>query len=187
MAAAAIPRVLGLADRTDSMQRLRSLGQAVGMYAVDHGDRFPGPLWPGQLPEYDPDREGRLVRELADYLGIERPESKVVVESFIPRAVRREMSGRNLAEVRVYVVRIDVEVGGETVRPFGRLTGTRQEPELRGRISGLEAEATWMLAEADQLHPSVAGAPWREFTPRKPLHDGQRAVLFFNGSVELEK
>ncbi|GAB4242175.1 MAG: hypothetical protein OHK005_05810 [Candidatus Methylacidiphilales bacterium] len=183
---AAVPRILGLGDRTDSVQRLRGLGQAMAMYAADHGDRFPGPLWPGQVPEYDPNREGRLVQELADYLGIERPESRMVVESFIPRGIKREMAGRNLAQVRVYVVRIDWEVMGVNVRPFGLLTGTRQEPESRGSLAGLDGSANWMIAEADQKHPNVAGAPWRGFTVREPLHDGNRAVLMLDGSVHME-
>ncbi|MFQ3671194.1 MAG: prepilin-type N-terminal cleavage/methylation domain-containing protein [Verrucomicrobiia bacterium] len=187
LAVAVIPQVLQSADGADSLQRLRGLGQAMELYATDHGDRFPGPLWPGQVPQFDPNREGRLVRELADYLGVERRASPYVVEAFIPRALRREMAGQPWEEVRVYVVRSEVEVGGEVVRPFGQLAGGRAAAGMRGWVAGLSKGSEWMIAETDQQHPTVATAPWRQWTPREPLHEGRRAVLMFDGSVRLEK
>lgn len=186
LVSAALPHVLGLGDRVDSIQRLRGLGKAVELYAADHGDRFPGPLWPGQVPEFDPAREGRLVRELADYLGIERKPAPYLVESFIPRATRRAMGTQNLREIRVYVVRPEVEVDGKPLRPFGLLTGPRAEPLSRGELARMPQGLEWMVAEADQKHPVVSGAPWRSFTPAEPLHHGKRAVLMFDGSVRME-
>jgi hypothetical protein len=44
-----------------------------------------------------------------------------------------------------------------------------------------------MMSETDQQHPSVSGAPWKANTPPKPVHDGFRASVNFDGSASLEK
>jgi prepilin-type N-terminal cleavage/methylation domain-containing protein len=186
LSVAVLPGILASADRPDSMQKLRGLHQAMTGYAIDNGNRFPGPLWPGQVPQFDPNREGRLVRELADYLGIERTTSPYVVESFIPRAYRRAMSNTPMQDVRVYVMRTAVTQGSATLRPFGSLTGTVEAPLNWNAIHHIDPGEDWMMAEADQQHPAVSSAPWANATPPQPVHRGKRAVLSFNGAVSLE-
>jgi hypothetical protein len=56
---------------------------------ADNDGKLPGPLWPGQLAQLDPARSGRLVRELATYLGIPAPAAPKVEPLFVPPAYRK--------------------------------------------------------------------------------------------------
>lgn len=191
LAVLAVGAVSGLrsqADRADALTRLRTLGQAIHRHVGDHDGALPGPLWPGQVLEYDPQRDGRLVRELADYLGIERRETSYVVESMIPRAVRRNPPAGALRDLRVYVMNAELTVDDETHRPFGSLTVTPPvSPMKLAALPSLPPEERWMVSEADQLHPAVAGASWKAHTAPAPVHGTVRAALRFDGSAGWEK
>ena len=55
-------------DRAKAISNMRQIGSGIGLYAAEKDSLLPGPLWPGQLAEFDPARAGRLVRELAAVL-----------------------------------------------------------------------------------------------------------------------
>lgn len=181
-------RALATADRMDATTRLKSLGQAVFHHAAEHEQRLPGPLWPGQVLLYDAQREGRLVRELADYLDIETRATPYVVDRMFPRAYRRAMPPGSPGDARVYVMNSGLIVDGQVRAPFGSLTTAPVvEPMRLGQLPNLPSGERWMISEADQSHPDVAGAPWKTHTPPQPLHEGHRISVGFDGSVSLDR
>lgn len=188
LAALVVPMALRsqrAAERADSSARLRTMSQAILLYATDHQQTLPGPLWPGQVMLYDPAREGRLVRDLADYLLVERRDTPYLAAQMIPQAYRRAMRGSKMDDARIYVMNsgIDIEGGGK-LEPFGVLTGPDVLPPLTlQRVQGLPAADDWMIAEADQQHPAVASAVWKANSPALPVHGNARAQARFDGSV----
>jgi len=181
-------RALKEADKADSVARLRTLGSAIHLYAAEHDQVLPGPLWPGQVMLYDVARDGRLVRDLAEYLNIENKTQPYLVERMIPRAYRKAMRGTKMEDARVYLMNTGVVIDGQTRQPFGSLTSSPVLPSMKlSALRSLPAQENWMACEADQLHPYVATAPWKANTPARPVHDGRRALVRFDGSVDLEK
>lgn len=181
-------RALATADRMDATARLKSLGEAVFHYAAENDQRLPGPLWPGQVLLYDAQREGRLVRELADYLDIETRATPYVVDRLFPRAYRRAMPPGSPGDARVYVMNSGLNVDGQVRAPFGSLTTTPVVAPMRlGQLPSLPSGERWMISEADQSHPDVAGAPWKAHTPSRPLHEGRRISVGFDGAVSLDR
>ena len=189
LAALAFPawkRAVSNSDRADSIAALRTMSQAILLHAADHGQKLPGPLWPGQVMLYDPAREGRLVRELADHLGIERRNEIHLADRLIPRAFRRTIPASKLPDTRVYVMNSSIQTPSATMQPFGSLTGSAPTPPLRLiQLGNLPANENWMLSETDQLHPDVSGAPWKANTPAIPLHGKFRARAGWDGSAVL--
>lgn len=180
-------RVLSRADQVDSLACLRNMGQAMLLYGGDHEQRLPGPLWPGQMLLYDADREGRLVREVAPYLEVEPRDTPYLVTGLIPRAYRRVVPAEKLPSTRVYVMNTTIEIQGEGRAPFGDLRTDPPIPTMRqSQLRNLSAEDRWMMSEADQKHPDVSTAPWRNNTPREPVHRGRRAVMDFDGAIHLD-
>lgn len=180
-------RAVSGADQADSLLRLRNLGQAMFLYAGDHEQRLPGPLWPGQMMLYDANREGRLVRELASYLEVEERETPYLVADLVPRAYRRMILANKLPSTRIYVMNTVVEIQGEERAPFGDL---RTDPPIltmrQSELRNLTVGDRWMMSEADQKHPEVATAPWKNNTPSQPVHQGRRAVMDFDGAIRLQ-
>lgn len=181
-------RIILTGNMADSAARLRTVGQAILLYTSEHDQRLPGPLWPGQVMLYDPKREGRIVRDLADYLGIAQWPEPYLVERMIPRGYRNAVPGVPLRDVRIYVVNPGVAVSGKISAPFGSLTESPPvEPMTLGALQGIPASDRWMIAETDQQHPYIATAPWRASTPIAPLHQNRRATMRFDGSLEFAK
>src|SRR5436190_23452917 len=58
------------------VNNLKQLGTAIRMYADDHDDRLPGPVWQGLYATYYDDRQ-RMPFYLAHYLGLPAPSSTV--------------------------------------------------------------------------------------------------------------
>lgn len=169
----------GSGDRAKAMANMRAIGAAIPMYAADHDGGLPGPLWPGQVPELDPARAGRLVRELAPYLGIEVPTQPEVIDLFVPPAYRKAKAAAPLAASRTFVVNMAIDNGSSIVNPWGSLAAGDGSSPSRMAMVPLNA---WGFSDADRQHPRVSGAPWSANTPEGPVH-GKRLAWFFNGSV----
>lgn len=174
------------ADQVDGLNKVRVIGQAMAQFAGDHDGTLPGPLWPGQLLEYDPNREGRLVRDLAPYLGFPESDTIYVARSFASRAFLRKMPATQLAQSRPYVANLEpTNAAGEVIRPFGGLVAPNLAAPLKLAALPAEVRSQWALSDADQLHRNVRAAAWKANTPVEPIYETQRAVLFYDGHVEL--
>lgn len=166
-------------DRAKAISNMRQIGSAIGLYAADKDSLLPGKLWPGQVAEFDPARAGRLVRELAPYLGLETPAKPVVIDLFVPPAYRRMTPTASLPTSRTFVMNMAVASGHATINPWGSLAANDGSVPLR--LGSIPANA-WGFSDADRQHPRVAGASWAANTPAQPIHK-KRLAWFFNGSV----
>ena len=166
-------------DRAKAISNMRQIGSAIGLYAADKDSLLPGKLWPGQVAEFDPARAGRLVRELAPYLGLETPAKPVFIDLFVPPAYRRMTPTASLPTSRTFVMNMAVASGNATINPWGSLAANDGSVPLR--LGSIPANA-WGFSDADRQHPRVAGASWAANTPAQPIHK-KRLAWFFNGSV----
>lgn len=167
-------------DRSKALSNMRQIGTGITLFAADNDGKLPGPLWPGQMAQFDPGRSGRLVRELAPYLGIPTPAAPKVESLFVPPAYRKAVSTTFLDSARTYVVNMSIRDGDQTLVPWGNLAAPPATSPLK--LSSIPAQA-WGFSDADALHPRVTGASWAANTPPKPVHKPQRLAWFFNGSV----
>jgi prepilin-type N-terminal cleavage/methylation domain-containing protein len=166
-------------DRAKAISNMRQIGSAITGYSADKDSQLPGPLWPGQLAEFDPARAGRLVRELAPYLGFETPAKPTVIDIFMPPAYRRITPASSLSTARTFVMNMAVSSGNSTINPWGSLVNPSDTGPLR--LGNIPSTA-WGFSEADRQHPRVVGASWAANTPAEPIHK-KRLAWFFNGSV----
>lgn len=167
-------------DRTKAISNMRQIGTGITLFAADNDGKLPGPLWPGQLAQFDPTRSGRLVRELAPYLSIPTPATPKVEALFVPPAYRKAVSASFLDSARTYVLNMSVRDGDQILIPWGNLASPPATQPLK--LAAIPSQA-WGFSDADALHPRVAGASWAGNTPPKPIHTPQRLAWFFNGSV----
>ena len=166
-------------DRSKAISNMRVIGTGIRHYAAEKDGVLPGPLWPGQVAEFDPNRAGRLVRELAPYLDIETPAAPKIIDLFVPPSYRKETKPAALGTARIYVMNMAISEGNTTLNPWGSLAANDgSRPARMATIPG----GAWAFSDADQLHPKVIGASWATNTPAKPIH-GKRLAWFFNGSV----
>lgn len=173
-------RVREQADRTVALQNMRTIGTSIFSYAADHDARLPGPLWPGQMPMFDPSRAGRLVKEVAAYLPVPVPTQPGLERLFIPPAFRKVMSATELKDARTFVLNMKVPTDSGDLNPWGSLVAG-QDPSA-ARLANLPRN-TWGFSDADQQHPRVLGASWAGNTPKEPIHEPRRLAWFFDGRV----
>jgi len=185
LAAFLTPVVTTARQRAEGTQRLaglRDIGSMIHLHTVDSQGRLPGPLWPGQVPVYDPQRAGRLAGELAPYLGLDPADGVTTVPLLLPQALdRNRPPGVADVDFRTFVMNLFVRDGDEDwLQPWG---DARVElPPLNIATLATRAPAIWGFSEADQSHPRVAGSPWGANTIATPLPKN-RLAWFFDGSI----
>lgn len=167
-------------DRSKAVSNMRQIGTGIALFAADNDGKLPGPLWPGQLAQFDPARSGRLVRELAPCLGIPTPATPKIEPLFVPPAYRKAVSASFLDSARTYVLNMSVRDGAQILIPWGNLATPPATPPLK--LASIPPQA-WGFSDADALHPRVIGASWAGNTPKKQVHLPKRLAWFFNGSV----
>jgi len=182
--ASVLPGALKKADRAKATGLMRSVGTAVFAKASENNGRLPGPLWPGQVAEYDKNRNGRLIVELAPFLGVEERDERYVVNEFLTGSLRRSLPGAKPKDIRLYVMNMAVETPEGTINPWGSAAANPPgTPLLLSAMSRTSRSSLPMLSEAYRDHPAVASAPWRANTPAVPPHGDRALQLFFDGSV----
>lgn len=173
------------ADRTKSTAQMRGFGAGIFSFAAEHNGLVPGPLWPGQVAEYDPNRNGRLLVELAPYLGIEQRTTPYVPSNLLTRSLKDATPGVEPKNIRLYVMNMAVDTPNGSVNPWGSAASpTPGNPLSLASINPDPLEP--LLTEAWQGHPSVTNAPWKSSTPASPPHGKYALSLLFDGSVRLE-
>jgi len=175
-----LAKVVASSDRSRAVSNMRQIGTGITLFAADNDGKLPGPLWPGQMAQFDPTRSGRLVRELAHYLGIPTPAAPKVEILFVPPAYRKAVSASFLDSARTYVLNMSVVDADQKLVPWGNLATSPSSQPLK--LASIPVQA-WVFSDADALHPRVFGASWAANTPPKPIHTPKRLAWFFNGSV----
>ncbi len=174
------------ADRADALAKIRTMGTAVLQYTHDHGGMLP-PLFPGQVLEYEAGRGGRIVTECAPYLGVEATPERHLVADLMPRAYAR-LGSPDPGALRVCVMNTSVTNNSGTIAPFGSVVVGGQPPVGAVPLVQIgDQTGLWMMSTADQQHPNVAAAPWKNNAPPDPPLQDMRAVFHFDGSAVLEK
>jgi len=183
LAVPALQNGLRMGYQSKATANLRQIGMAVFAYAGEHDQTLPGPLWPGQVPQLDPKRGGRLVRELAPWLNLEIKPAPYVASFFIPPAYRKNApAGVREENWRTYVVNMRVATDSGLINPWGsQVLNPMTQPLRTPQIPN--PSQIWAMTDADQQHPHVADASWKLSTPAKPIHGKHRITLFFDGSV----
>ena len=176
----ALSKLGASSDRSKAISNMRQIGTGITLFVTDNDGKLPGPLWPGQLAQFDPTRSGRLVRELAPYLGIPTPTAPKVETLFVPPAYRKAVSASFLDSARTYVLNMRVRDADQILIPWGNLASGNATQPLR--LNAIPPQARG-FSDADAQNPRVVGASWAGNTPPKLIHTPKRLAWFFNGSV----
>ncbi|GAB4183910.1 MAG: hypothetical protein Fur0032_24900 [Terrimicrobiaceae bacterium] len=180
-----LPEIRKNNDRTAMATTMREFGRSMASYSLDHNNRFVGPLWPGQVAEFDRTRGGRLVVLLAPYLGIEDKPQPYVVNKLLTASLRQATSGIPSKHVRLFVMNTAVPGESGPLNPWGREQNnpTQSTPPLLRSQLPPNSGTLPAMSEADRTHPAVVSAPWASNTAPRPPHGEPRLVLRFDGSV----
>jgi len=200
----ALSRAKEKSYRTECASNLKQLAHGIQMYADDHGDRLPGPLWAGLYDTYDDQYDTRLPYFIAPYFGMPAPSStpRTLMVARCPAAVRRwtEPSSDTPPEsvdrpLSFLVIRSVTNRTGTVTYPFGYPfagglpggfgnQGTNEASKKMNEL--IDPALTWAITDADQKN-AVSWARFYPFLPRTPSHGKLRNRLFFDWHVEPVK
>jgi len=182
--------------RTQCVNNFKQLAVAIQLYADDHGDQLPGPVWQGFYEEYDNVDYKRLSYYIATYMGL--PAAQATPQDAplarCPSAARHWTPAdpgtdpMALDEPLSYIASVSVTNinSGVVTRPFGYpyssppFNGTNEAPKLLHEI--YNPTLSWALTDADQSN-AVPAAAYYSFLPETPAHGSVRNQLFFDWHV----
>lgn len=184
--------------RTQCLNNLKQIATAIQLYADDHGDQLPGPLWQGFYENYDNMDTTRMPYYIATYLALPAPASTAqsMLIARCPSASRRwkavdpSTDPMALQWPLSYIASVAVtNMNSDTVsRPFGypfdfNLPFYQSKKEAPKRLAEIGSpSSSWALTDADQLN-AVPVAGYYQFLPVTPAHGNVRNQLFFDWHV----
>jgi prepilin-type N-terminal cleavage/methylation domain-containing protein/prepilin-type processing-associated H-X9-DG protein len=197
------------AYRAHCTNNLKQLGIATELYAQDHGNRLPGPMWQGNYENYassdayDADTN-RLFYYIPTYLGLPAPSTtpRAAVVDRCPSAAKHwrdaDASTDPMALERPlsYIVTVSITNlnSGVVTRPFGYPYGSLpigftnilvdELPKRSGDI--YNPSRSWAQTDADQQNCALT-ARYYDYQPKTPTHGKVRNQLFFDWHVEAVK
>jgi prepilin-type N-terminal cleavage/methylation domain-containing protein/prepilin-type processing-associated H-X9-DG protein len=183
--------------RTQCVNNFKQLALAIQLYAEDHADQLPGPVWQGFYENYDNQDFKRLPFYIATYMGLPAPAPtpQDAVLARCPSAERHWTAaapGTPLMAQRMplsYIASVVVTNinSGIVTRPFGYpdawvppFNNTNEAPKLVHQI--YNPALSWALTDADQQN-AVNLASYYSFLPKTPAHGNVRNQLFFDWHV----
>jgi len=180
------------------VSNLKQLGTAIQLYADDHDDRLPGPLWQGLYATYYDDTT-RMPYYIAPYLGLPAA-SPTVRTAAVAICTMSVLKGsqpppgtdpRDLGQHVSYIVSVAVASSTAEVltRPFGYpygslpagLEGVDELPKKVREIT--DPTTSWAITDADQIN-SVSLARYYPYLPKDKAHGPFRNQLFFDWPIE---
>ena len=181
---------------------LKQLGYAVQMFADDHNDQLPGPIWQGIYSIYNNETE-RLPYYLTAYLSLPAPSTNVQTAKVVicPAAALRDKpapAGTPADSLSVpisYVANTEVTNSPDDVltHPFGYPYSSpfyRNIPgpnELPKKILEFKNPAgSWAITDIDQENAYPGGLYYPFLSPGK-VHLTVRNQLFFDWHVKAVK
>jgi len=170
---------------------MRQVSTAIIMYASDHNDLMPGPLFTRQVPVYNKSpspnpREWRRLSDcLANYLGYENSKKGEIIA---PMAASWQKSGRNAKSPAWYMQqKLVIGTGNGFENPWGIPAPAPITERMPMRLSVVLAQPnsgrTWAMTAMDQLHPSVSDPALKVGCPEGLAHGTYRLGVYFDGSV----
>ena len=189
------------AFRTQCLNNLKQLGIAVQMYADDHGDQLPGPVWMGFYEEYDNQDSTRLPYYIATDMGLPAPQATPLdaLLARCPSAARHwTPAGPGTPLMSDYVplsymankqvTNID---SGILTSPFGYPYASppfnEDSDEAPKRLQQIASPSlSWALTDVDQEN-GYSAAAYYSYLPLTPAHGSVRNQVFFDWHVEAVK
>lgn len=179
--------IIRQAAATRDANTMRQMWTCIMMYAGDHNDLMPGPLFTGQTPIYNkklstnPREWRRLSDCLASYLGHENPENGDFIEP-MAASWQKTPESQNAA---AWHMQQELTIGDDkknTENPWGKPApaANRMPMTYSAVMSQPQTSRTWAMTEIDQLHPD------RKPDIRNPegmVHGRFRLGIYFDGSV----
>jgi prepilin-type N-terminal cleavage/methylation domain-containing protein len=182
--------------RTQCINNFKQLALGIQLYADDHGDQLPGPLWQGFYENYDNQRSNRMSYYIATYMGLPAPQLTPQLNALArcPSAARHwtsaapdtdPMSGSVPLSYIVSLYVTNFNSGGVS-RPFGYpfatppYTAPDDAPKHLREIAN--PTLAWALTDADQQNASSRG-PYYTYLPETPAHGSVRNELFFDWHI----
>ena len=194
----ALARAKAQGYQAQCVNNLKQLGTAIQMYADEHDDRLPGPLWQGLYATYYDDTV-RMPYYIAPYLGLPAasPTVRKAPMAICTMSVKKGSQPpagtdpRALKQHVSYIVSVAVASSTTEVltRPFGYpyrslpagLKGVDELPKKARQITN--PTTSWAITDADQIN-AVSLARYYEFLPKDKAHGRFRNQLFFDWHVE---
>ena len=181
---------------------LKQLGYAIHMFADDHEDQLPGPIWQGVYDLYNDETE-RLPYYLTSYLGLPTPSSEVrsAKVAICPAAALRNKPAlpstppESLVRPISYLVSAEVTnaITETLTRPFGypysskfyRLPKGPDEPPKKIHVIKGPSDS-WAITDIDKQN-GFPGGYYYEFLSENKVHLTVRNQLFFDWHVATVK
>ena len=190
------------AHRINCASNLKQLSYAIQMFADDHNDQLPGPIWQGVYDVYNDEPE-RLPYYLTSYLGLPSPSPDVHVAkvAICPAAAIRNRPAppgtppESLVRPISYLSSAEVTnaITDTLTRPFGypysskfyRLPKGPDEPPKKTHEIKYPS-TSWAITDIDQQN-GFPGGYYYEFLSSDRVHVTVRNQLFFDWHVKAVK
>ncbi len=187
----ALAQAKATAQRSKCVSNLKQIGLAIQMYASDHEDTLPGPLWLGQPFDYTSADTNSLTLLLAEPLslpapGVNRSRAEVFLcPGYLAQAPSVPVGNEQVA----FIANQDIDPGpGLTVPPFGypEKGGAAEKAPLKlSGVSRYQSPSSAMaLTDADVKNSPAANNPWKAALPLRPVHANSRNELMLDWHVE---
>jgi len=183
--------------RAQCVNNFKQLALGLQMYADDHADQLPGPVWLGSYEEYDNQDFPRLPYYIFSYLGLPAAQStpQLCPLSRCPSAARHWTAAEPGTSLMSKYVPLSYMAGreitninsGVVTRPFGYpytlppfSRATNEAPKHVHEI--YNPALSWALTDVDQDN-GILAAEYYPFLPTAQAHGSVRNQLFFDWHV----
>ncbi len=182
----ALARAERKATQMQCLSNLKQLGHALEMYADEHEDQLPGPLWNGMQASFDANSSEELLFYLYPYLGIPAPADvpSVAAVAICPGYMRCAPGIHSLSDMEgriCYLLNPNVDpLPGTWICPFG-YPAPPQLPLKQTQLSqyGPPAEL-FAISDVDKGNVTDPTVGWWSDLPYAPVHGSTRNHLFFD-------
>ena len=185
--------------RTKCISNLKQVGVALQLYADEHRDQLPGPVWQGFYEEYDNQNRLRLSYYIATYMGQPAPASTART-NLLARCPSAALKWKLLVEPDPTSIHVPLSyVAASTVtnldtevvsRPFGYPYSSppyTKPDELPKHLREIFIpSSSWAMTDSDQQN-AVTIAGYYSYLAPVPAHGTIRNELFFDWHVAAVK
>ena len=184
--------------RTQCVNNFKQLAVGIQLYADDHGDQLPGPLWQGIHKNYNNQDATRLPYYIATYMGLPAPQlaPQDALPARCPSAARHWTAANpgtdpmSRAAPLSYIVSLyvtNINDSNIVTQPFGYPFSAPPYKSPDEAPKSLlhqiySPTLSWAMTDVDQENASPNG-PYYIYLPVTPAHGGVRNELFFDWHV----